>query len=144
MESSLRKYLLNLRNFSSIGWVEHISEHFKKGWRGDCHIRFNTTIVGGGSHRLACGMCVYLYVCLYCLCVCTLISVDLIGCVLEQVSQVDAASLCRALWAPSELLLDGHGGCQLLWEGDEGQGGGIWRVSCLWKIWSAQVCLRYC
>lgn len=32
------------------------------------------------------------------------------------------------------------GGCQLLWEGDEGQGGGIWRVSCLWKIWSAQVC----
>lgn len=34
------------------------------------------------------------------------------------------------------------GGCQLLWEGDEGQGGGIWRVSCLWKIWSAQVCVR--
>lgn len=80
-----------------------------KGWHGDRHIRFNTTMVGGGSHRLACGMCVYLYVCLYCLCVCTLISVYLIGCVLEQVSQVDAASLCSALWAPSELLLDGQG-----------------------------------
>lgn len=56
-------------------------------------------------------VCVPVCVCVFVLpmCVCTLISVYLIGCVLEQVSQVDAASLCRALWAPSELLLDGQG-----------------------------------
>lgn len=71
------------------------------GWRGDLHIRLNITIVGGGATdwHAVCVCVVYLY----CICVCTLVSVYLIGCVLKQVSRVDVASLCRALWAPSEL-----------------------------------------
>lgn len=37
-----------------------------------------------------------------CVCVLLCLCVYLIGCVLEQVSQVDVPSLCRALWALCE------------------------------------------
>lgn len=71
-----------------------------------------------------------------CVCLCALVHarVCLIGCVLEQVSQVDVLLLSRALWALCE-----H--CYWMARGlPVAMGGRIWSVSCLWKIWSAQVC----
>lgn len=90
----------------------------------------------------------YVPICCVGVCVCALapvMCVCLIGCVLEQVRQADVLLLRRALWALCERCYwMARGGCQLLWEGDEEHWGrGEW-VSCLWKIWSAQVCERYC
>ena len=55
--------------------------------------------------------------------------------------------MCHGCAEPSRhranTVIGRPGGCQLLWEGDEG-GGGVWGVSCLWKIWSAQVCVCVC
>lgn len=93
-------------------------------------------MVGGGSHRLARYVCKCSCVLCVCVCLCALVHarVCLIGCVLEQVSQVDVLLLSRALWALCE-----H--CYWMARGlPVAMGGRIWSVSCLWKIWSAQVC----
>lgn len=75
----------------TVEWVEYIYTCFK--WAGieivTQLVNYNNGGRGGATDWHA-----------MCACVCA--PVYLIRCVLEQVSQVDAVSLCRALWALCE------------------------------------------
>lgn len=103
--------------------------------------KLKRTMVGGGSHT---DWHVHVCMCFVCVCVCVLVPVRVCfpGCVLEQVSLVDVPLLGWTLWALGARCYWTAGGAASCYGREIKSREG--RMSCLWKIWSAQVCERHC